>query len=520
MKTAPVITAVMCVCSANAFQNGGGKIVRASLLSREMKPTTNLPTDEGRRSRRQFEPGTQNQQQQSNVYNDRQKITSLSVATLEGVESLESAERASLLSRVGVPNMGSGNLDSIKEVLSASLLITGNTVGSSMFVLPDAVAGVGMAAGSAIFFGLYVYNLISGLLLADVAINLHENSDCDVPSSFKEFVDTALKSEVAGTVMAGASLISNSCFLAFGTVHAGNLLVNSFPGLGLDPSLCAGAFAAMIAAFSVTQTNKGLESITNAAVMVLFSSFFSLLLPSLAHVNDPMGTLLASGTNQDGVAAATAAALPLILSSLSFQNIVPSITKLLDFDRTKSYFAIAVGSFIPMAMYMAWCFAAVGGGLDNSVANGAGAAAFTAFSASALVGSCVAAVMSLAEEVESIISSVVEDGEDSCTLHDTFSVPAVALSMISPVALALASAKGGDLTSALHFNGAFITPILYGLLPIVLYQSVQKKDDNAATSLLSIENLSLPQAILGVGTIGFLGQEIIQDLSTIPNIVA
>jgi hypothetical protein len=39
---------------------------------------------------------------------------------------------------------------------------------------------------------LYIYNLISSLLLANVAINLHKTSECKVPSSFKDFVDTAI----------------------------------------------------------------------------------------------------------------------------------------------------------------------------------------------------------------------------------------------------------------------------------------------------------------------------------------
>ncbi len=39
--------------------------------------------------------------------------------------------------------------------------------------------------------GLYVYNLISGLLLANVAINLWKSSECKLPSSFKDFADTA-----------------------------------------------------------------------------------------------------------------------------------------------------------------------------------------------------------------------------------------------------------------------------------------------------------------------------------------
>jgi hypothetical protein len=51
---------------------------------------------------------------------------------------------------------------------------------------------------------LYIYNLISGLLLADVAINLHESSKCKVPSSFKDFVDmaTTASSTRAATFMA------------------------------------------------------------------------------------------------------------------------------------------------------------------------------------------------------------------------------------------------------------------------------------------------------------------------------
>lgn len=358
--------------------------------------------------------------------------------------------------------------------------------------------------------GLYLYNLISGLLIVDVAINLHENSDCEVPSSFKEFVDHALPgSDVAGNVMAAASLISNSCFVAFGTVHAGHLLSSTFPQLGLDPIVGASAFTALIAAAACTQTNKGLEKIANVACMVLFSSFASILLPSMASVSDPIGTLTAPGNDPHGFVAAFAAAAPLILSSLTYQNIVPSITKLLDFDRTKSTLAIIFGSFIPMAMYLAYSFAVLGGGLDASTASGAGAAAFTAFSAAALWGSSAAATMSLAEEYEGLMSSA-GISDDLSPLEDKFSIPAVALSMGPPTAVALACVHGGDLTGALHFNGAFITPVLYGLLPIILYQSIQQVGSSKSNANFS---LSLPQMLLGAGTLGALGQELFQDFS-------
>jgi hypothetical protein len=47
--------------------------------------------------------------------------------------------------------------------------------------------------------GLYIYNLILGLLLVDVAINLHEPFDkCKVLSRFKDFGDTAITTSGAG----------------------------------------------------------------------------------------------------------------------------------------------------------------------------------------------------------------------------------------------------------------------------------------------------------------------------------
>lgn len=321
-----------------------------------------------------------------------------------------------------------------------------------------------------------------------MAINLHESSECEVPSSFKDFVDATTKSQTAGTLTAGASLISNSCFLAYGSVAAGPLLVDIFPGLGLNPIVGTGIFAAIICFVTVTQNNTNLEKIANAIVVVVFSSFAALLMPSMANVVDPVRTYFTPGTNPDGFSAAMSA-IPLLLSSLMYQNIVPSISKLLDFNRTKTTIAIVSGSLMPMLMYIAWCYADLGGGLENSIGSSAGAIAFTAFSASTLFVSSLMAVMSLAEEYESIFSKkiVKDDDEDGdCPLSNQFSIPAVAASVFPSLVVALVCAEGGDLTGALHFNGAVIIPYLYGVLPIILFKSVR---------MLQIPKSSLPQRL-------------------------
>jgi len=85
----------------------------------------------------------------------RSRKTSLSVATLgDGADRTSSASWIEMMR--SLPE-GSGNNDdvgnAVTKVLSASLLVTSNTVGPSMFTLPEAVGGVGMMWGAVIFCG-------------------------------------------------------------------------------------------------------------------------------------------------------------------------------------------------------------------------------------------------------------------------------------------------------------------------------------------------------------------------------
>ncbi|KAL3790523.1 hypothetical protein HJC23_007672 [Cyclotella cryptica] len=482
------------------------KFQRVNRIENKYRYASNAHSHARRRvsSERNMKPAASTAENDSIIKNSERRKTSLSAATLQSISPFEERSFASF-AIAQYPN--SEVMGTVSKVLSASLLVTGNTVGSSMFVLPDTVEKVGMVWGSAIFIVLYIYNLVSGLMIADVAINLHESSDCDVPSSFKDFADCAMKDQTAGTAIGAASLLMNSCFLAYGFVQVGSFVASALPGLGVDPTTATAISAALFAWVSYTQTNEGIEKIANAAVMVLFSSFASLLLPSLANVHDPMETFLAPGSHPEGFSAAISTAVPLILSTLIYQNIVPSITKLLKFDRTNSTIAIALGSFIPLAMYVAWCFAVLGGGLDNSLSSGAGGAMFAAFTASSFIGSSIGCIMSLAEEYESIIASKSQE-EVPCTLKDTFSAPAVLMSVLPPAAVAVAVSSGGDLefTGPLHLAGAVITPFLYGILPIMLFKSMQP--ENRSKDVMFSKT---PQLLLGASTVGILGHEIIQD---------
>ncbi len=65
-----------------------------------------------------------------------------------------------------------------------------------------------------------------------------------------------------------------------------------------------------------------------------------------------------------------------------------------------------------------------------------------------------------------------EEDKGHCLLSNQFSIP-VAASVILLVTVALTFMEDRDLMGAIHFNGAFVIPFLYGLLPIILYRGVR-----------------------------------------------
>jgi hypothetical protein len=78
---------------------------------------------------------------------------------------------------------------------------------------------------------------------------------------------------------------------------------------------------------------------------------------------------------------------------------------------------------------------------------------------------------------------------------------------VAPPAAVVLATGCSDLTYSLSFCGAFITPLLYGLLPVILFQTISKKDGEIAPPL------SFGSIILAGGAVGCIGQEICHDVS-------
>ena len=172
MKNSNIYYVIASLCllrSANAFQYGSITsslnpncsrhrhcTCRPSLLSRGMKSSSSTDRFEQSLSSSASSPSSQSTSYIISA-DGRSRKTSLSVATLgDGVDG-RTTTTTSWFDSLGDISTGSGNdvvdVDAATKVLSASLLVTSNTVGPSMFTLPEAVGGVGMMWGTVIFIG-------------------------------------------------------------------------------------------------------------------------------------------------------------------------------------------------------------------------------------------------------------------------------------------------------------------------------------------------------------------------------
>ena len=432
--------------------------------------------------------------------------------------------------------------DMVLPVLWTSLLVTSNTVGAGMLVLPELCVGPGMGISMGLFSALYVANLLSGLIIAQVAVQQREASGKDAPSSFKAFSEVSFADVPYATdVIAFVSVVKNALVLAFGTMKAGEL---GHEILGLDPTMGSIVWATAFSSLVGTQTALNLSKVASCFVVGLFASFAAILLPGLANIHDPMSVLMAPGTAGvvGDASGATSSILdsalyaaPIILMSFIFQNIVPTVARVLEYDRTKIAATMIIGSFLPFLMYMAWCLAVVGGGVDTSV--GLDGPLFTAFSIVTIAGSQLGSTTSMAEEVETYlpssspqaknkISSSDKEKDDSAlggtsTTEDRtnliFSWESVAIPTL--LALGLGQVFANNLNDLLKIAGSYGSPFLYFFLPAVMaFRQQQEQQSTPSTTPSATGGNMVPGgnaslAISALVAAGFVTSEIYQSFA-------
>lgn len=365
-----------------------------------------------------------------------------------------------------------------------------------------------MGISTCVLAGAYVMNWLSGLCIAQVAIHQYETSGNQVPSSFKEFAETNLPG--VASLVSGISIFVNSLVLAFDTTKAGQVLTTISGDAAVSQETAIVAWAALMMSVVATLSLERLSQVASLMVVGVFISFTGLVLPGLAHVADPLAVLTSGPSSAadslDNLASSILHMTPVFVTTLVYQNIVPTVTRILGYDRTKVLAAISLGSFLPLLIYLAWCVAVLGGGTESS-SSSSGSGLFTIFSMVTVAGSSMGALMSLSEEFEIVLEQPKSE--------TNFSWPSVALP--SMLALGVCQVFSQDISGALQVAGSYGSPLLYGVIPVTMAYFQQQKASSTTTISKPTPTKIMPGGraglgVLGAGALALVGSELMDTL--------
>lgn len=228
------------------------------------------------------------------------------------------------------------------SVLGSTALVAGTTVGAGILALPTVTLPSGVAPSTVLLIAVWLYALISGLLIAEVSLDVMRSEGAN--SSFLAMVENILGKP--GAILAGgAYLFLHYALLVAYIAQGGEILLGALP-LNLPDWVGTMIFALLFGGIMYFGRPKLIEKLNSALVFVVIASFAGLLFLASRQVNLPQFVF------QDWTK--LTAAIPVMLVALFYHNVIPVITIQLEGDERKVKQSIFFGSLIPLIMFIAW----------------------------------------------------------------------------------------------------------------------------------------------------------------------
>ena len=235
------------------------------------------------------------------------------------------------------------------SVLGSTTLIAGTTIGVGILALPAVTMPSGIVPSSALLIAVWLYTLVSGLMIAEVTLNTMRL--VGRPDLGMSIIVESTLGVLLARITAGAYLFVDYALLVAYIVEGGEILVSiasSLWGVNVVMSEWVGttAFTLLFGGMMYFGREKFVEKLNNAFVAIVIASFLGILLVGTKHFH-PAQLLF-----QDW--SALTPAVSVMLVALFYHNIIPVIVAQLEGDARKIRTSIVIGSLIPLIMFIAW----------------------------------------------------------------------------------------------------------------------------------------------------------------------
>uniref|UniRef100_UPI0030D76DDD amino acid permease n=1 Tax=Nodularia spumigena TaxID=70799 RepID=UPI0030D76DDD len=339
---------------------------------------------------------------------------------------------------------------------------------AGILALPAVTLPSGVVPSTVLLIAVWLYTVISGLLLAEVCVNAMR-LEGRLSVGLLAMVERTLG--FVGARIAGAAyLFLHYALLVAYMTEGGNILVSGVSqvwGLQNIPPAWVGtiAFTLLFGGIMYLGREKFLEKLNSTFVAIVITSFLGLLLLGGGQVKTVQ--LLTHNWTALG------SAVSVMLVALFFHNIVPVVVTQLEGDIPKIRQSIIIGSLIPLMMFLLWNAVILGsispdiqstGNFDPLQILRAGGAGewlgilLSIFSEFAIATSFIGFVYGLLDFFQDMFPVVQGKPSSRLPIYSLILLPPMSLGAINP----------SIFFSALDFAGTFSISVLGGIIPALM----------------------------------------------------
>nr|WP_242057865.1 MULTISPECIES: aromatic amino acid transport family protein [Nostoc] len=399
------------------------------------------------------------------------------------------------------------------SVLGSTALIAGTTVGAGILALPAVTLPSGILPSTFGLIAVWLYALISGLLIAEVTLNTMRLEGR--PSIGLLGVVEKTLGKLGARVASSAYLFMHYALLVAYITQGGEILGTAIANLwgvqNLLPTwVGTTAFTLIFGGVMYVGREKFIEKLNSAFVAIVIVSFLGLLLLAGGQVKSSQ--FLTQNWSALG------SAVSVMCVAMFYQNIVPVVVTQLEGDVSKIRRSIFIGSLIPLIMFLAWnavILASVSPDMVNNTsvgktvfdplqilrAGGAGewlGVLVSVFSEFAIVTSFIGFVYGLLDLFKDIFVIAQGKGSTRLPLYSLVLFPPMTLGTLNP----------SIFFTALDYTGTFSISVLGGIIPALMtwkQRQEQKNSNSIHQSLVPGGKLTL-MAMIAVALVLMIRQ--------------
>lgn len=369
------------------------------------------------------------------------------------------------------------------SVLGSTALIAGTTVGAGILALPAVTMPSGIVPSTSGLIAVWLYALVSGLLVADVTLNTMR-TEGRASIGFLGIVEKIL-GKLGARMAGGAYLFMHYALLVAYITEGGEILAYAAAKIGgvhtLPTWLGTTTFTLLFGGIMYLGREKFIEKLNSAFVGIVIISFLGLLFLASRHIQSTQ--LLFQNWSTLG------SAISVMSVALFFQNVVPLVVTQLEGDAGKIRQSIFMGSVIPLIMFLAWNAVILGSVTPNMLhgtadgrtvldplqilrAGGGGewlGVLVSIFSEFAIATSFIGFVYGLLDLFKDIFSTAQNKLSSRLSLYSLVLFPPMTLGTLNP----------SIFFTALDYTGTFSISVLGGIIPALMSWKQRQEQENS-----------------------------------------